>query len=222
MKHLHQLTRCWSRSTRPFLAAAMASCYFHLPQSVTTKLPMITQIINFSLIIFTSNTFEHASPLLWLSFMSSHSVILCYFVSVGSLFFFSLPSNPLATHSPVLADSSHGHLFVLDPLPAHSVSSLPPLLWHCNDLLINPNWALYQLYSNSFFYFSSFPITSMNCKSDTTGLSPDGYDSAQTLEVQRPCFTETKPWLNPAPGFEHLPCISEANLMPDSRRESSV
>lgn len=153
MRHLHQLTKCRSKSTWPFLAAAMASCYFHLPQSVTTRSPMITQIINFSLIIFTSDIFEHASPLLSLSFMTSRSVILCYFGSVCSLFFFSLPGNPLATHFPVLGDSSHGRLLVLDPLPAHSVSSLPPLLWHCSDLLIDSNSALYQLYSNSLFSF---------------------------------------------------------------------
>lgn len=148
-----KLTRCWARSVWPFLAAAMASCYFHLSQSVTTKSPMITQIINFSLIIFTSDIFECASLLLSLSFMTNRSVILCYFRSLCSLFFFPLPGNPLATHSPVLADSSHGRLLVPDPLPAHSVSSLPPLLWHCYDLLINSNSALYQLYSNSLFSF---------------------------------------------------------------------
>lgn len=67
------------------------------------------------------------SPLLSLLFMTSPSVILCYFGSVFSLFSFSSSGNPLAAHSPVHADSSHGNLLVLDPLPGLSVSSL--LLW---------------------------------------------------------------------------------------------
>lgn len=197
MRHLHQPTRCWSRSVWPFLAAAMASCYFHLPRSVTTKSPMKTQMINFSLIIFTLDNFDCAFLLLSLSFMTNHSVMLCYFHSFVKRVLFPLPGNPLATHSPVLADSSHGRLLILDPLPTHSVSTLPPLLQHCCDLLINSNSALHQLYSNYFFYFCSFSITSMNCKSDTAGLSPDGYDSAQTLEAQRPCLIAAKPcsWL---------------------------
>lgn len=55
-------------------------------------------------------------------------------------------------------DSSHGSLLILESLPAPSVSSLCPLLWHCYDLLINSNSALYQLYSNSLFSFLPSPL----------------------------------------------------------------
>ena len=89
---------------------------------------MITEIINFSLIILSSDIFDRASLLLSLPFMTSPSVTLCYFGSVFSLFSFSSSGNPLAAQFPVHADSSHGHLLVLDLLPGHSVSSLLPRL----------------------------------------------------------------------------------------------
>lgn len=102
-------------------------------------------------------------------------------------------------------DSSHGSLLILESLPAPSVSSLCPLLWHCYDLLINSNSALYQLYSNSLFSFlPSFSITSMSCNSDKTGLSADGFDSARTLEAKGLILLKISPGLNPAKPLHYL------------------
>lgn len=70
---------------------------------------------------------------------------------------------------------------------------------HCSDIAMIYSSTQTQLYINCILilYFPSFPITSVNYQSDTTGLSPDVYDSAQTLEAQRPYLTGTKPWAKP-------------------------
>lgn len=210
--------------TWPSLAATKASCYFHM--SVTTELPMITQIINFSLIILSSDIFFCASLLLSPPFMTALSVILCYFDSVFSLFSFSLCGNPLAVHSPVHSDSSHGHLFILDPLSGHSLSNLLPWLLYWYDVLFNLNSALYQLDSIFVFYFPSLSITSMSSLGSLAkwhGWTFTRWSCrVQTLEAVSPYLTRAKNRPNPVPGFKHLPYISGANLMPGTRRDSSV
>jgi len=67
----------------------MLLAIFILPSlSATTELPMITQIINFSLIILSSDSFDCAFPLLSLPFMTSPSVILSYFISLFTVLVF--------------------------------------------------------------------------------------------------------------------------------------
>lgn len=138
------------------MAAAVASCYFHLPQSVTTKSPMITRTINFSLISFTSDIFDCASLLLSLSFMTNHSEILCYFCSVCSLFFFhclviSWQPIPLSLLIALMAVSLS---------LTHCLPILILFFLHCSDIAVIYLLTQTQLYINCIliisFIFHSF------------------------------------------------------------------
>lgn len=83
------------------------------------------------------------------------------------------------------------------------------------------NWILFLSF---IFYPSSIPVWIPWAPWQTvvTGLSPDGRNSVRTLEAVSPCLTGTANRLNSVPGFEHQPCILGANLMPGTRRDSSV
>lgn len=128
----------------------MASCYFHLPCSVTTKSPMKTQMINFSLIIFTLDNFDCAFLLLSLSFMTNHSVMFCYFHSVCSLFFFHclvIPWQPIPLS-----------LLIALMAVSSSLTHCPPILFllflHCSNIAVIYLSTQTQLYINCILIIS--------------------------------------------------------------------
>lgn len=128
------------------------------------------------------------------SFMTNRSVILCYFHSAACSFFHCLviPWQPIPLSLLIALTAISSSL-------THCLPILFLVFLHCSDIAMIYSSTQTQLFISCILilYFPSFSITSVNSKSHTTGLSPDVYDSAQTLEAQRPYLTGTKPQANP-------------------------